>query len=339
MDVTPKPQTLYVPDATRYSDSAVEYRRCGRRGLKLSSLTLGFWWNFGEIDTYASCRERVLYAFDHGITTYDLANNYGPPFGAAEETFGRIMARDLRPYRHEMVVTTKAGHNMWHGPYGDGSSRKMLMTSIDESLQRMGIDYVDIFYSHRYDPEVPIEETAQALVDIVRSGKALYAGISKYPADKLRQMCDYLNAAHVPCLVYQSKCNILEDTLTAEHRAIIDADGMGFTAFSPLQQGLLSDKYLHGIPADSRVAQGKYLKRSDVTDDVVAKLTRLNALAASRGETLSQFAVTWLLSRPEMTSVIIGPRTIEQERDCVAALDHPMLSADELAAVADIMRG
>lgn len=330
-----KPREVYTPDANRY-DGRMPYRKCGERGLKLSAISLGFWWNFGEIDTFASCRERVLRAFDAGITTFDLANNYGPPYGAAEETFGKILARDMRPYRHEMVITTKAGHTMWHGPYGDGSSRKMLMTSIDESLRRMQLDYVDIFYTHRYDPEVPIEETAQALVDIVRSGKALYVGISKYPADKLQQMSHYLNQTHVPCLIYQSKCNIIEDTLTDAHKQIIAQQGIGFTAFSPLQQGLLSSKYLNDIPDDSRAAQGKYLQRSTITPELQLKLRQLNDIAQQRGQTLSQMAISWLLARPELTSVIIGPRTTDQLNDCLTALTAPPLTPTDLRAISTI---
>jgi L-glyceraldehyde 3-phosphate reductase len=327
MEVTPK--TIYVPSATRYADALMPYRRAGQHGLRLSALTMGFWWNYGETDAFAACRDRVLRAFDLGITTFDLANNYGPPYGAAEETFGRIYARDLRPYRHEMVITSKAGHSMWPGPYGDGCSRKMLLTSLDESLRRMQLDYVDIFYVHRYDPEVPWEEPAQALVDIVRSGKALYAGISKYPADKLRLTCEYLRQAHVPCLVYQSKSNLLEETLTPEHQQVLADYGLGYTAFSPLQQGLLSDKYLRDIPADSRAALGKHLQRADVTPEVRARLLRLQALAAERGQSLSQMALSWLLSRSEMTSVIIGPRTLPQLDDCLRALENTWFSEEE----------
>jgi L-glyceraldehyde 3-phosphate reductase len=329
----PAPRELYIPNAERY-DGSMPYRRCGNRGLKLSALTLGFWWNFGEIDTLASCRERVLRAFDLGITTFDLANNYGPPFGAAEETFGRIFASDLRPYRHEMVITTKTGHSMWCGPYGDGSSRKMLMTSIDESLQRMGLDYVDIFYTHRYDGETPIEETAQALVDIVRSGKALYVGISKYPVDKLQQMCDYLNEAHVPCLVYQTRHNMLDSMLTDEHRQIIAEQQCGITAFSPLANGLLSAKYLNDIPADSRAAQGKYITPATITPELRSRLNALNTIAQQRGQSLSQMAISWLLHRPEMTSVIIGPRTLAQLNDCAEALHNTTFTDDELAGIA-----
>jgi L-glyceraldehyde 3-phosphate reductase len=313
-------ETNYIPSPSRYDEGLMPYRRCGRHGLRLSALSLGFWWNYGQDDDFADCRQRVLYAFDHGITTFDLANNYGPPYGAAEQTFGRILQHDLRAYRHEMVITTKAGHSMWPGPYGDGCSRKMLMTSLDESLRRMQLDYVDLFYVHRYDPEVPWQEPAQALVDIVRSGKALYVGISKYPADKLRLTLEYLRQAHVPCVIYQSKSNLLEDTLTPEHLSVLQEYGVGYTAFSPLQQGLLTDKYLHQIPADSRAALGKHLQRADVTPQLQARLQELNRRAQERGQSLSQMAISWLLDRPEMTSVIIGARTMQQLQDCMQAV-------------------
>ncbi len=331
-----QPRETYTPNPERYA-GIMPYRRSGNRGLKLSALSLGFWWNFGEIDTFASSRERVLRAFDLGITVFDLANNYGPPFGAAEETFGRIFTNDLRSYRHEMVITSKAGHDMWNGPYGDGSSRKMLMTSIDESLQRMHLDYVDIFYTHRYDAEVPIEETAQALVDIVHSGKALYVGISKYPADKLQQMCTYLNEAHVPCLVYQSKCNMLDNTLSPEHKQILANEGIGFTAFSPLANGLLSNKYLKGIPSDSRAAQGKYISADTITDELRKKLNSLNDIAKQRGQSLSQMAISWLLNQEITTSVIIGPRTLEQLNDCAKAVNNIAFSDEQLAQIAALM--
>jgi L-glyceraldehyde 3-phosphate reductase len=330
------PRKIYMPNPERYA-GAMPYRKCGNSGLRLSALTLGFWWNFGEIDTYASCRDRVLCAFDKGITTFDLANNYGPPYGAAEETFGKILSNDLRQYRHEMVITSKAGHSMWDGPYGDGSSRKMLMTSIDESLQRMHLDYVDIFYTHRYDADVPIEETAQALVDIVRAGKALYVGVSKYPVDKLQEMCRYLKEAHVPCLVYQARSNMLEDTLTDAHKALLAEQGIGFTAFSPLHQGLLSSKYLTDIPADSRAAQGKHLNASVITPELRARLNRLNDIACNRGQSLSQMAIAWLLQRTEMTSVIIGPRTVDQMLDCIKSLDNCKFTSDELDAISNVL--
>lgn len=304
----------------------------------MSALSMGFWWNFGADDDFYDCKRRVTYAFDHGITTFDLANNYGPPYGAGEETFGRIMHESLYPYRREMIITTKAGHDMWPGPYGDGSSRKMLMTSIDDSLRRMRLEYVDIFYSHRYDGITPIEETMQALVDIVRSGKALYVGLSKYPTDKLRQALAYLADAHVPCLIYQDKSNMLVDNLNDERRDLLTMYGVGYTAFSPLERGLLSDKYLNGIPADSRAALGKYFNKEVITESMLSRLKRLNDIAALRGQSLSQMAVAWLLRKPMVSSVIIGPRTHKQMVDLLGAVDSPVFDDEEVAVITDILQ-
>lgn len=337
MATIPAPRPVYVPDSERY-DGRMPYRRCGNTGLVLPALTLGFWWNFGEIDTFASCQERVFRAFDQGITAFDLANNYGPPFGAAEETFGKIFRQSLRPYRHEMVITTKAGHEMWHGPYGNCSSRKMLMTSIDESLARMGLDYVDIFYSHRYDGVTPVEETMQALVDIVHAGKALYVGLSKYPVDKMEIALKYLHDAHVPAIIYQEKSNMLVDDLTPEHSLLLDKYGMGYTAFSPLQQGLLSAKYIDGIPADSRAGMGKYISADNVTPKLIERLRRLNDIAARRNQSLSQLAIAWLLAKPVVTSVIIGPRTLEQLDSCLGALSNIEFTPEELDEINSILQ-
>ena len=336
MDLRPAPRKDYTPDPDRY-DGRMPYRRAGKSGLRLSALSLGFWWNFGEDETFASCHERVTYAFDRGITVFDLANNYGPPFGAAEEMMGRIMSRSLHTHRHEMVITSKAGHDMWEGPYGDGSSRKMLMTSIDESLSRMGLDYVDIFYSHRYDGFTPVEETMQALVDIVRSGKALYVGLSKYPVDRLAEALEYLEEAHTPCIVYQDKSNMLVDNLTAERRALLDRHGVGYTAFSPLQQGLLTDRYLNGIPEDSRAANGKHLNRADITPELVAKLRRLDDIATDRSQTLAQMAVAWLLRDPMTASVIIGPRTMKQLVSLLPAVNSSEFSDSEIEEIKTIL--
>lgn len=336
MELRPGPYKPYIADPSRY-DGKMPYLRCGVSGLRLSALSLGFWWNFGYDETFASCHERVTCAFDNGITVFDLANNYGPPFGAAEEMMGRIIAKSMHTHRHEMIITSKAGHDMWEGPYGDGSSRKMLMTSIDESLSRMGIDYVDIFYSHRYDGFTPIEETMQALANIVKAGKALYVGLSKYPADKLVEALTYLREARVPCIVYQDKSNLLIDNLTEERRATLEAFGIGYTAFSPLQQGVLTDKYLNGIPDNSRAAQGKHLHRTDITDELVAKLRRLNDIAADRNQTLAQMAVAWLLDNPMTASVIIGPRTIEQLKSLLPAVDNTTFSESEKSAIKAIL--
>lgn len=333
----PSPREIYVPDPDRY-DGRMPHDICGRSGLVLPAITLGFWWNFGDIDTFASCSERVLRAFDSGVTAFDLANNYGPPFGAAEETFGRIYRNDLRPYRHEIVVTTKAGHEMWNGPYGNGSSRKMLMTSIDESLTRMGLEYVDIFYSHRYDGVTPVEETMQALVDIVHAGKALYVGLSKYPVDKLEIALQYLQDAHVPALIYQAKSNMLVDDLTEGHVKLLEKYGVGYTAFSPLQQGILSSKYLNGIPADSRAAQGKYITTDSITPSLVVKLKKLDAIAQSRRQSLSQMALAWLIAKPVVSSVIIGPRTFQQLSDSLSSLANTKFSSEELDLIDSILK-
>ncbi len=336
MPQQPSPRLVYAPVENRY-DGRMPYRRAGRSGLLLSALSLGFWWNFGEDETYSSCHQRVTRAFDNGITVFDLANNYGPPYGAAEEMMGSIMARSMHPYRHEMVITTKAGHDMWPGPYGDGSSRKMLMTSIDESLRRMGLDYVDVFYSHRYDGVTPVEETMQALADIVRSGKAIYAGLSKYPADKLAEALGYLRDAGVPAVIYQDKSNMLVDNLSDDRRRILESFGVGYTAFSPLQQGLLTDKYINGVPADSRAACGKHLHTTDLTPQLIDRLTRLNAIAMQRGQTLAQMAVAWLLRDVMISSVIIGPRTLNQLITSLPAIENTKFSDEEISAINSVL--
>ena len=321
--------TRYCPNPERY-DGRMEYRKCGNSGIQLPAFSLGFWWNFGGIDPMESSRERILYAFDQGITCFDLANNYGPPFGAAEETFGRVFHDNLRPHRHEIIVTTKAGNNMWEGPYGRGSSRKMLMTSINESLQRMNLDYVDIFYSHRYDEHTPLDETMQALADIVRQGKALYVGLSNYPVDKLLYAVKYLQDNNIHCLIYQGKYNLLYRNVETNMLDTLNAQGIGFTAFCPIAQGILTDKYLNGIPADSRVGKGHYLKPADVAPEVLQKVAALNHMAQRRGQTLAQMATAWLLANQSVTSVIIGPRTMEQLKDSIGALRNTAFTPEEL---------
>ncbi len=291
---------------------SMNYRRCGRSGLLMSEISLGFWHNFGADADYGNCRRMVEYAFDHGITCFDLANNYGPPAGSAEQTFGRIMRESLAAHRDEMVITTKAGHDMWAGPYGEWGSRKHLMASVDQSLKRLGLDYVDIFYSHRPDPQTPLEETLQALVDIVRAGKALYVGLSKYPADMAARAYAYLKEAHVPCLVYQGRYNML--TREPEEAILPQAaqEGVGFVAFSPLAQGLLTDRYLNGIPEGSRMTHSRFLRPDMLTDDLMAQLHAYNEEAASQGLSLSQYALRWILNHPEVTSVIVGASSVEQ---------------------------
>lgn len=328
----------YKADSGRY-DGRMPYRKCGNSGIRLPELSLGFWWNFGGINPLEESREKILYAFDHGITCFDLANNYGPPFGTAEQTFGRVYKDNLRPYRNEMIVTTKAGYNMWEGPYGCGSSRKMLMASIDDSLRRMNLDYVDIFYSHRYDPETPIDETMQALVDIVRQGKALYVGLSRYPVDKLLYAMKYLQESNVPCLIYQGKYNMLDRGVEQNILRTLSASGIGFTAFCPIAQGILTDKYLNGIPADSRVGKGHYLTEKDISADVLRKVAALNAVALRRGQTLAQMATAWLLAREEVTSVIIGPRTTAQLIDSLGAVANTSFDNEELKEIDKILEG
>lgn len=328
---------IYKADSDRY-DGRMPYAKCGNSGIKLPQLSLGFWWNFGGINTFESSRDRILTAFDKGITCFDLANNYGPPFGSAEETFGRVFTKDLKHYRNEMIITTKAGYNMWDGPYGFGSSRKMLMTSLEDSLKRMNLDYVDIFYSHRYDCETPLEETMQALVDIVRQGKALYVGLSNYPVEKLVEAVDFLNGNGVRCLIYQGKYNMITRDVEKDILGTLKERQIGFTAFSPVAQGLLTDKYLHSIPADSRIAQGHYLKKENLTEDLMQKVTQLNQLAIDRGETLAQMAVSWLLANEVVTSVIIGPRTMEQMEDSLGAVKNTTFSDEEMNIINEILK-
>lgn len=324
---------VYAADENRY-DCGMQYRRCGKSGIALPALSLGLWHNFGDVDTLAESRNKILYAFDHGVTHFDLANNYGPSFGSAEETFGTVMKKDLRTYRSELIVSTKAGHSMWPGPYGDGGSRKNLMASIDQSLQRMNLEYVDIFYSHRYDPNTPLEETMQALVDIVRQGKALYVGISKYPLELARHCYNYLAERDVPCLIYQGRYNMFDRAPQTEGILPDAAErGVGFIAFSPLAQGLLTNRYLDGIPADSRIARGGYLKEESLTEDTLDKIRRLNQLAIGRGQTLAEMSVAWLLNNPQVTSVLVGASSVKQLSDNLNALKNTSFTADELVTI------
>ena len=299
---------------------AMNYRRCGRSGLLLPEISLGFWHNFGEAADPDRCRAIVETAFDNGITYFDLANNYGPPYGSAETTFGQIYARSLRAHRDEILVATKAGHDMWPGPYGEWGSRKNLMASLDQSLRRLQLDYVDIFYSHRPDPLTPLEETMQALVDIVRSGKALYVGISKYPPEMAARAYAYLREAHVPCLVYQGRYNMLERTPEEEILPQAAAEGVGYVAFSPLAQGLLTDRYLNGIPEDSRMRHSQFLKESVLTPELLAQLRAWNEEAREEGLSLAQYALRWILRRPEVTSVIVGASSVEQLKNNLQAI-------------------
>ena len=303
---------MYTANENRY-DNGMKYERCGRSGVLLPKVSLGFWHNFGSVDPYERSREITHYAFDHGITHFDLANNYGPVYGSAEETMGRLMDDDFRPYRDELFISTKAGYDMWPGPYGNWGSRKYLMASLDQSLKRMHLDYVDLFYSHRFDPETPMEETLQALVDIVRAGKALYIGISNWPLEPLRFATQYLKERDVPLLIYQGKLNMLNREPIEQ--GILDfcaQEGVGFIAFSPLAQGLLTDRYLNGIPADSRMSKGKFLKESMLTPELLAQLREYNAQAQSQGKTLAESALAWILSQNGVTSVLVGASSTSQ---------------------------
>ena len=291
----------------------MQYRYSGHSGLQLPVLSLGLWHNFGSVDRHENARAILLRAFEAGITHFDLANNYGPVPGSAEITFGRVLREDLATHRDEMIISSKAGYRMWDGPYGDGGSRKYLMASCDQSLKRTGLDYFDIFYSHRYDPNTPIEETMQALVDIVRSGKALYAGISNYPADKQVECYRYLAEAHVPCVLSQYKANMLFTEKLEQNLPLAQQHGSGFICFSPLAQGILTDRYLNGIPEGSRAARPEgYLQREQITDELMARVRALNAEAKEQGLTLAQYALRYLLRQEGVTSVIIGASSVEQ---------------------------
>lgn len=296
----------YIPSPDRYADDTM-YRRCGRSGVLLPKISLGFWKNFGATVSYERCRDITHYAFDHGITHFDLANNYGPPYGTAEETFGRLIDDDFRPYRDELFISSKAGYDMWQGPYGNWGSRKYLMASIDQSLKRMHLDYVDLFYSHRYDPDTPLEETLQALVDIVRQGKALYIGISRWPLEALKVAEEYLRCHDTPLLIYQDRINLLDRSpIDGGQLEFCRQHGIGFISFSPLAQGLLTDRYLDGIPDDSRMANDASLKRDVLTPELLGKLHDFNEQAAGRGETLAEMALTWVLEQAGVTCVIVG---------------------------------
>lgn len=325
--------TVYSADEGRYS-SGMQYRRSGRSGIMLPEISLGLWQNFGDTSPLSRSREMILHAFDKGICHFDLANNYGPSYGSAEATFGQIMQADLRPYRDELFISTKAGYDMWPGPYGDKGSRKYLISSLDQSLKRMNLDYVDIFYSHRYDPDTPLEETMQALVDIVRSGKALYAGISNYPYDAAAFAYSYLREHNVPCLLHQLKYNILHRN--PEDEGLIKQaakNGSGLIVFSPLAQGLLTDRYLNGIPAGSRASRDFSLKKDSLTPELLEKLEKLNHIAGERGQTLAQMALAWVLRDSMVTSVIVGASSIEQLDNNLLSIRNTRFSDEEIELI------
>lgn len=329
-------QENYRAAEQRY-ESGMKYRRCGRSGVLLPEVSLGMWHNFGANDPLSRSLEMAHYAFDHGVTHFDLANNYGPPYGSAELTMGEILRRSLAPYRDEMFISTKAGYDMWPGPYGNWGSRKYLMASLDQSLRRMGIDYVDLFYSHRYDPATPLEETLQALVDVVRQGKALYVGISRWPLEATAFAIDYLRSHDTPCLIYQGRYNIFDrEPATSGILDLLEREGVGFIGFSPLAQGLLTDRYLHGIPADSRAGRKAHLTPAALTPERLATIGALNAIAEARGCTLAQMSLRWILQDERIASVIVGASSVAQLSANLDALAAAPLTDDELDRIEEV---
>ncbi|ULH14189.1 L-glyceraldehyde 3-phosphate reductase (plasmid) [Deinococcus sp. KNUC1210] len=327
----------YLPADTRYS--AMTYRRSGRSGVQLPAISLGLWHNFGGVDSFENSRQMVRRAFDLGITHFDLANNYGPPPGSAEETFGRLLRQDLAPYRDELLISSKAGYTMWPGPYGDWGSRKYLLSSLDASLKRLGLDYVDLYYHHRPDPNTPLEETMSALDAAVRSGRALYVGLSNYSAEQTRQATALLRELGTPCLIHQPKYSMYERWIEGGLLDVLDEAGAGCIVFSPLAQGRLTDRYLNGIPSDSRAAAGPgFLRPEHITDRLLAGTARLNALAHERGQTLAQMALTWVLRHRGVTSALIGASRVSQIEDAVGALAGAELSPEELELIEGILR-
>jgi len=327
----------YLPSPTRYQH--MHYRRCGRSGLKLPTVSLGLWHNFGHVDVAETFRATLHLAFDAGITHFDLANNYGPPPGSAEENFGRILHQDFQSYRDELIISTKAGYLMWDGPYGEWGSKKYLVASLDQSLQRMGLDYVDIFYSHRPDPDTPLEETMGALDLIVRQGKALYVGISNYSAEQTAEACRILRQLGTPFLIHQPKYSMFVRDIEAGLLDVLAQEGVGCIPFSPLAQGLLTNKYLQGIPDDSRAAKTHgFLKEKDITEARLQQIRQLNGLAEKRGQTLAQMALAWVLRHEQVTSVLVGASRPEQLADSLKCLENPTFSGEELGHIEGILR-
>ena len=328
---------MYLPSPTRYD--SMTYARCGRSGLLLPAVSLGLWHNFGGVDAYETGRAIVRRAFDRGVTHFDLANNYGPPPGSAEENFGKMLREDLGPYRDEIAISTKAGYRMWPGPYGEWGSRKYLLSSLDQSLRRMGIPYVDIFYSHRPDPDTPLEETLGAVATAVGQGKAIYAGISNYTAAQTREACRILRDLGCPCLIHQPKYSMYERWVEAELLDVLEQEGVGCIPFSPLAQGLLTDRYLHGIPEGSRASKPHgFLKSNQVTPERIGQSQRLNEIAKRRGQSLAQLALSWVLRDSRITTVLIGASSIAQLDHNLGCLDKRDFSQDELAAIEEILK-
>jgi L-glyceraldehyde 3-phosphate reductase len=326
----------YQATSTRYD--SMQYRRTGRSGLKLPAVSLGLWHNFGDVDNLDTSRALLRRAFDLGVTHFDLANNYGPPYGSAESNFGTLFSQDFKPYRDELIISSKAGYDMWPGPYGNFGSRKYLVASLDQSLKRMGLDYVDIFYHHRPDPDTPLEETMTALDFIVRSGRALYAGISSYGAEETKSAATILKSLGTPCLIHQPSYSMFDRWIEADLLEALDDEGIGCIVFSPLAQGLLTDRYLDGIPEDSRAAKPAiFLKRKQITDNYLDKARSLNAIAQERGQTLAQMAIAWVLRHPGMTSALIGASKVSQLEDCVGALEGLDFSEPEFVDIEKIL--
>ncbi|MGN6553990.1 MAG: L-glyceraldehyde 3-phosphate reductase [Verrucomicrobiota bacterium] len=328
---------MHTPAQTRYA-SPEFYRRCGRSGIRLPLISLGLWHNFGAKDSFENARAIACRAFDLGITHFDLANNYGPPDGSAEETFGRILREDLGPWRDELIISTKAGYYMWPGPYGEWGSRKYLLSSLDQSLRRLGLEYVDIFYSHRPDPDTPLEETMGALAQAVRSGKALYAGLSNYPPAETARAAQLLRELGTPCLIHQPRYSMFDRWVEPELLATLEKEGIGAIVFSPLAKGLLTDRYFNGVPSDSRASRDtRFLRPEHITDAVLAKTKKLNDLAQTRGQSLAQLALAWVLRHPIVTSALIGASRVSQVEDCVGATRNLSFTSEELTQIETIL--
>ncbi len=326
-------EDIYKADSGRY-EAGMKYRRSGRSGILLPEMSLGFWHNFGETTPLERSKEIMRFAFDHGITSFDLANNYGPGYGTAEETFGYVFEKSFRHYRDEMFIASKAGYDMWPGPYGNWGSRKYLMASIEQSLKRTNLDYFDVFYSHRYDPETPLEETLQALVDIVKQGKALYIGISRWPVEATKFAFEYLRKRDTPCLIFQDRLNLIDRRIVTDGTLEnVRENGCGFIVFTPLAQGILTNRYLNGIPSDSRAMQQRFLKTSQINEELVTNVRKLKKIAERRDQTLAQMALSWVLSHPGVTSVIVGCSSVAQLADSLQAVKSKDFTAEELAEI------